>query len=341
MQKKLPKAVVFIEKISRINKYEFLVISQIKPFGIPLSIEMDKEYFIKNVSLTTPDDSYFSDDYKLEANKIVLPFHLIDGFMMIDGDVQGKKGKFLFDTGTPFGILLNNHYLNIQKKDLVISGNAGSGQVLDIYLEEAIDINIGNQVGYNKLDIVPNSDFSFIEKGIVSEFLGFIGYDFFKNYEILINYDYQTITLNKLDKKGTVIYPYVLPNEVVTTFQFTTTNAKQIPIVALNIGLNPIEAHFDTGNQGNISLNKSTFSSLLQQGILSNEQQGNRYGEALDDLKTYTIDRIHYAQTPLLPVKNLSFKESDENILGFGYQFLKNYISIWNFQKKTITLLQK
>lgn len=212
-------------------------------------------------------------------------------------------------------------------------GNGGSGQVLDNYLEEAIDINIGNQVGYKKLNIVPNSDFSFIEKGIVSEFLGIIGYDFFKNYEILINYDYQTITLNKLDKKGTVIYPYLLPNEVVITFQFTTTNAKQIPIVALNTVLNPIEAHFDTGNQGNISLNKSIFSSLLQQGILSNEQQDNRYGEALDDLKTYAIDRMHYIQTPLQPVKNLSFKETDENIIGFRYQFLKNYIIFGIFKK--------
>jgi hypothetical protein len=38
MQKQLPKGNVFTEKISSIEKNEFLVVLQIKPFGIPLSI---------------------------------------------------------------------------------------------------------------------------------------------------------------------------------------------------------------------------------------------------------------------------------------------------------------
>lgn len=341
IQKQLPKGNLFIEHISQNEKNGFLVVSQIKPFGIPISIEMDTHYLIKSVVVSSNENIEFSDDYKVDANKIVLPFHLIDGFILIDGEVTGKKGKFMFDTGTPFGILLNNHYLELNKKDLVASGNAGSGQVLYIYLDSVSKINIGKQVSYKKLLTVPNSDFSFIEQGIVKDFLGFIGYDFYKNYEFIIDYDYQTITLYKLNKNGSVINPYNLPNAMVTTLQFTTTNKKQIPIVEIKLGKTTIKGLFDTGNQGNLNLNKDTLNNLTQEGILTQGNQGNLYGVNQDDTTLYNMNQLSYRATLLQPINALTVTESAENHLGLGYQFLKNYITAWNFKKGTITLLQK
>jgi hypothetical protein len=341
IQKQVPKGNLFIEHISQNDKNGFLVISQIKPFGIPISIEMDEHYLIKSVVVSSKENIEFSDDYKVDANKIVLPFHLIDGFILIDGEVTGKKGKFMFDTGTPFGILLNSHYLELNKKDLVASGNASSGQVLDIFLDSVSKINIGKQVSYNKLLTVPNSDFSFIEQGIVKDFLGFIGYDFYKNYEFVIDYDYQTITLYKLDKNGSVINLYNLPNAMVTTLQFTTTNKKQIPIVEIKLGNTAINGLLDTGNQGNLSLNKDTFNNLTQQGILTLGNQGNLYGVNQDDTTLYNMNQLSYRATLLHPMNAVTVTESAENHLGLGYQFLKNYITSWNFKKRTITLFQK
>ena len=341
IQKQLPKGNIFIEHISKNEKNGFIVVSQIKPFGIPLNIEMDNHYLIKNIVASSNENIEFSDDYKVDANKIVLPFHLINGYILIDGEVNEKKGKFMFDTGTPFGILLNNHYLELNKKDLVVSGSASSGQILDIYLDSVPKINIGKQVSYTKLLTVPNSDFSFIEQGIVKDFLGFIGYDFYKNYELVIDYDYQTITLFKLDKNGTVVNPYSLLNTEITTLHFTTSNQKQIPLVEIKLGNTNVKGRFDTGNQGNLGLNKDTLNNLIQQGTLIKGNQGYLYGIIEEASNIYNINQLSFASTLLIPLKNFSLTESVDNYIGLGYQFLKNYITVWNFKKGIITLLQK
>ncbi len=341
LQKQLPKGNVFIEKISNNGKNGYLVVSQIKPYGIPLSIVLDKHYLIKSVDVFSEENFEFSDDYKLAAGKIVLPFHLIDGYIMIDGKVNGKKGKFMFDTGTPFGLFLNNHYIDLQKTELTSSGNAGSGQILDVYLDSVGEIKIGKQVTYEKLHNIPHSDFSFIEQGIVQDFLGFIGYDFVKNYEFIIDYDYQIITLYKLDNTGNVLEPYPLINPVVATIQFTTPDQKQIPITEVKLGDITLMGSFDTGNQGHLKLNDSITQHLIQQRTLVQGNQGSWYGQDSDINNIYNINQLNYALTPLIPVKNYKLTASAENHFEFGYQFLKNYITVWNFQKATITLLQK
>lgn len=43
--------------------------------------------------------------------------------------------------------------------------------------------------------------------------------------------------------------------------------------------------------------------------------------------------------TPLTDVHNLRLTIGNENRIGKGYQFLKNYISSWNYQAQTITLV--
>ena len=341
MQKKLPKGNVFTEKISHSGKNDFLVVSQIKPFGIILRLVLDKNYLIKSAEVSSQENFELSDDYKLDINKIVLPFHLIDGYIFIDGKVNEKYGKFMYDTGTPFGLLLNNHYLELEKKDIVTKGSADSGKALDIYINSIDKIEMGNKINYKNLLSVPNSDLLFIEQGIEQDYLGFIGYDFYKNYEFIIDYDYQTITLYKTDKNGNVITPYTLPNTVLTTFHFTTLKKKQIPEVEIKLGKTTIKGSFDTGNQGRITLDESTKSNLIQQGILTLGNQGGVYGQDSDENNIYNINQLSNESNPLQLLKNYPLKESKENHIHLGYQFLKNYISVWNFRKKTITVLQK
>jgi hypothetical protein len=341
LQKQLPKGNISIEKISKSKKNEYLVVSQIKPFGIPISIVLDKHYLIKSLDISSDEIVEFSDDFKLDASKIVLPFHLVDGYILIDGEVNGKKGKFMFDTGTPFGLLLNNHYLELEKKEVVTSGNFGSGQIWDVYLDSVKETKIGTQVSYEKLLNIPHSDFSYVQEGIVQDFLGFIGYDFIKNYEFVLDYDYQTITLYKIDNKGNTLHPYSLSNAVVAAIQFTTPDQKQIPVVEMKLDNISVMGSFDTGNQGYAKLNDNTIQHLIQQGTLEQGNQGSWYGQDSDINNIYNISKLNYALTPLIPVKNYKLITSPENHFEFGYQFLKNYITIWNFKKAAITLLQK
>ena len=341
LQKQLPKGNIFIEKISKSEKNGYLVVSQIKPFGIPITIVLDKYYLIKSLDVSSDETIEFSDDFKLDASKIVLPFHLVDGYILIDGEVNGKVGKFMFDTGTPFGLFLNNHYLKLEKKEVVTRGNSGSGQTWDVYLDSIKGTKMVTQISYEKLLNIPHGDFSFIEQGIVQDFLGFIGYDFIKNYEFVLDYDYQTISLYKIDQKGNTLQPYSLSNAVAATIEFTTSDEKQIPVVEMKLGNITLMGSFDTGNQGYVKLNDNTIQDLIQQGTLVQGNQASWYGQESDINNTYNINQLNYAFIPLIPVKNYQLKSSTENHFEFGYQFLKNYITVWNFKKATITLLQK
>ena len=38
-----------------------------------------------------------------------VPFHLVDGFIMVEGAVNGESGFYMLDTGSPFALFLNNH----------------------------------------------------------------------------------------------------------------------------------------------------------------------------------------------------------------------------------------
>ncbi len=188
---------------------------------------------------------------------------------------------------------------------------------------------------------MPNSDFHFIEQGIVPNYLGFIGYDFYKNYDFVIDYDYQTVTLYKTDENGNVVTPYSLPNTVITTFHFATLDRKQIPEIELKLGNTIIKGSFDTGNQGNISLDESTKNNMIQQGILAQGNQGSWYGQESEEKNIYNISQLSNDSIPLQLLKNYPLTEGKENHIELGYQFLKNYVSVWNFSKKTITLLRK
>ena len=107
-------------------------------FVVHPSIVLDSSYLIKSVAISSEEKPKFSDDFKLSMNKIVLPFHLVDGYMLIDGEINGKNGKFMFDTGNPFGVFINNHFIELEKKEVSSRGKTGSGQALDVYLNSII-----------------------------------------------------------------------------------------------------------------------------------------------------------------------------------------------------------
>jgi hypothetical protein len=87
----------------------------------------------------SPSNNY--SDSKLD---FTLPFHLIDGYIFIDGQVNGKKGKFMFDTGTPFAFFLN--------------------------------LKLADQIQFDGLKSMPHSNFYFIQNNVVDKFLGVCRY---------------------------------------------------------------------------------------------------------------------------------------------------------------------
>ena len=344
MFEQLPKGNFKILHASKKEDNSFTVDLQISPFKIPLIIDLDKDFKIVRFDVlqdkigTTQDAN---NEYLINDEHLVLPFHLIDGFIFIDGQVGTKKGKFMFDTGNPFGIFLNNNLLNLDTNNFLTEGAAGSGQKLKLYQSKIGNIKIGNKIEFINVNEVVHSDFSFIEKGITSDFLGFIGFEFIKNYEFVIDYDSQVIDLYLLDKKGNASNNKYHKNDIVTTLNFTTPSDEQIPVVEFNIANERIYSSFDTGDKGHLELTDKLISKLKENGNLKVYKKNIWYGHYAEGNEAYILKGLTYNSTALHDLENYSLLLSDKAKLGFGYQFLKNYITIWNYKKKTITLLKR
>jgi hypothetical protein len=86
-------------------------------------------------------------DYSQHQAPFTLPFHLVDGYIMVDGTVNDVPGRFLFDTATPWAFYLNNASVPLGKDQFLVLGHAASGQEMPIYTQaQPIDsITLGDQ----------------------------------------------------------------------------------------------------------------------------------------------------------------------------------------------------
>lgn len=268
-----------------------------------------------------------------------LAFSLLNSHIMLDGTVNGKKGRFLFDTGTEFAFFLNNETLPLAKEEFVAKGHAASGQAMVIYRQQApiAELTIGRQLRFTDLRGQLHTGWGFLQEAYgMSSFFGSIGHAFSRQYQFTIDYDQQTIAFQSLDQPA-----HLTANEVIARFNFTPTGVDgKIPEVNLQIGNHDITGFFDTGNPGTLELTEATRDFLEKEGLLSIASSDYAYGNEAP--RQYAnLNGLRAGQVPLADLRNLTFRTGPQNRLGLGYQFLKHYISVWHAKNRTITLLKR
>lgn len=285
-------------------------------------------------------------DFSLNPSLIIrseftLPFHLVDGFIFIDGKVNNVEGRLMIDTGTPFFLFLNNHYIPLDTSNFTTNGSSGSGQELRVYTQDKIDsISLLNTLSFKDITEVPHTDLGFIEKGIIGNALGFLGYEFLKNYQFVINYNYQTIDFYALNNEAGQ-FALIDKNEMVTVLNFKVNpDMIQLPIIEFTLAGSTIEGTFDTGAQGEISLTKELKDQLIKKGHLIPVKNAHWYGQESIEKDIYILRNLKYKDIVLHDIY-LKVSEGESNTLSLGYQFLKNYTSIWNFKDSSIILLDR
>jgi hypothetical protein len=204
-----------------------------------------------------------------------LPFYTFNGHILIDGAVDGRRGKFMFDTGTEFPFFLNNHYLPLAKDSRIGEGHAASGQPMVLYRQRApIAIEIGRDV---RLDAVPgliHTDWQFLEAAYTPAFLGSIGHGFNRDYVFVIDYDAQTIAFHPYGQDAAALARVIDPARVAATLPFTPTGVDgKMPEVAIRIGDETLTAFFDTGNLGTLELTAATQARLERPGPAADQRQ--------------------------------------------------------------------
>lgn len=264
--------------------------------------------------------------------QVLIPFHLVNGYILIDAEVNHVKGKFLFDTGTPLNFMVNNNLVPLDKDSFVVTGGAGSGQVLDIYRSNIEFIKI-TQAGleFKNLKNITHTNFRFMQDSIASDILGTFGYGMMKDYVITIDYDRQFVKMDSVHKENPDL-------KKITDFHFINEgNYPEVTFTAANG--RKIQAYFDTGSQGVMKFSNSLFTGLSAEHLFEVYSTGFLYGYAKPGFQTYSIRNLSYNNV-VFDLNHLSYTPGEENIVSLGYSFLKEYISVWDFKNKVISLYE-
>jgi hypothetical protein len=286
--------------------------------------------------------TFVFNDYLVSPPGFTLPFHLFDGHMLIDGAVNGRRGKFMFDTGTEFPFFLNNHFLSLSRDQFVGQGHAGSGQEMVLYRQNApvSSIEIAGQVRFENVTALIHTDWGFIEEAYTPHFLGSIGLGFNRNYLFLIDYDAQTIVFHALSQDEDVLSRVIDPARVIATLPFTPVGVDgKMPELELHIGDETLTTFFDTGSAGTLELTETMKSRLERQGSLTLTASDYAYGAHEPHVRG-TLKGLSHGSQALEDARNLNVRVGTANRLGLGYHFLKHYVSAWDYKRRTLTLLR-
>jgi hypothetical protein len=306
------------------------------------SIQVMASSLLSKRPTTNHDPVLTLNEYWVDTPHITLPFHLIDGLLMIEGQVNNIPGRFLFDTGTPFPFFLNNNLLPLSQDSLLVIGTTASGQELVLYTQnDPIEvIELAEQIRFEDVRSLPHADWSFVEQILGERFLGTVGYGFSRNYLFVINYDMQTIDLYSLNQEDTFLAHEITPERIITTLNFEIDVEGHIPEIELFIGDEQIKGVFDTGDHGTLVVTEETKTTLERAGYLNIGSSDYLYG-IYEPYTHCTLTGLSYDNQTLTTIHNLQLETGDENRLVLGYQFLKHYITAWNYKSQTITLLSR
>lgn len=78
---------------------------------------------------------------------------------------------------------------------------------------------------------------------------------------------------------------------------------------------------------------------LEERGYLKLAASAHTYG-TYEPHTRGTLKGLRHGAQALHDARNLDFKTGSKNRLGLGYHFLKNYISVWDYSRRTLTLLR-
>ncbi|MFN3754904.1 PDZ domain-containing protein [Flavobacterium sp.] len=238
------------------------------------------------VFLFTFFSSFSQSNFQFKKNKscISIPFKLINNLIFIPIDVNGEKLTFLLDTGVEKTILFSLddkeqvQFFNLESIKLK---GLGSNEAIDAYMSTKNKLEAKDFVDYDhEIYLVLDQEFNFSSQvGIPVN--GIIGYHFFKNHLIEIDYQRRKVVVyNETNKK---VFKKLEKGYKKEAISIEENKPYYVSNVTTEGNTHPSKLLVDTGNSDAIwlFLNKSKEIKLPQKHIsdyLGRGFSGNVYG---------------------------------------------------------------
>lgn len=281
-------------------------------------------------------------EVKLEGDIVSIPFRLIGEWIFIDGEVNGIKGRFMFDTGSKNAITLNSNKIKGIEPEEMGKGFVGSGQTFKSLQYSKIDSIKIDELNYYSLKNIQANNMDYLNN-ISTDIVGMVGFDFFKGYNLKIDYLRNLLTFfkHKSNDKGDNIKK---EKYYITTLPYFIRKLENHPMITVTQNGIKYLAFFDTGGgRGMLSLDETSFKDLKSKGKIIDfyEQPSPLY--SLFDVKinkSLTVNLFGLNKSEINPAfEPLGITE--KNVIGLAYSFLSNYTTLWDTQNKRIHIFEK
>lgn len=174
-----------------------------------------------------------------------MPFYLSESQMVVEATVNGKKGNFVVDSGTPMGLMLNSNFQTYQgakskKSPMDVSGKMNNTS------EVIIESFEWNGLFFNDIKAL-SADLDDLGRRLkVDSFAGTIGYAILKNY--IVEFDYQENQLKLWSNRDLLKEHYEIKSNQIIPF----TMAHHIPVIKAKIGDKQFRFGLDSGAETNM-----------------------------------------------------------------------------------------
>lgn len=279
-----------------------------------------------------------------QSKVITVPITLSKDYLIVtQAVINGEKHNFIIDSGCSILYLNSKYFREKEDKGTHVStskdvnGNISGGQ--DVIQVDSFDFN---GICADSIKVMM-SDLSHLENG--TEVYGLIGYDVYKDYDLLFDYKHKTLTLIAPDYTETFLKEHKYEYEDVP---FEMSKAmRHIPLIKAQIDTATLTFGIDCGAEDNLidsglwgqfknNLKRATMTNLT--GI-SNDEGAEVHVGKLKRLKVG--DKVFKnTQTVFNNIGHLN-PNKDERIDGLiGYEVLSRQKTILSYKNKKLIFIK-
>ncbi|MCL2041304.1 MAG: pepsin/retropepsin-like aspartic protease family protein [Bacteroidales bacterium] len=273
---------------------------------------------------------------KSEQQIITIPIQIQSEIPTTKATLNGESKTFIIDSGSP-SLVLNGKYFKNEYDDISVMSNISAWGVnssvsMNIVQIEDFDF-YGIKIKENK---VTTMDIAHLEQGLDTEIYGLIGYDVYKDYDMLFDYTNNTLTL---------IQPNVTKNYLETNYKQSKIETlpiemwKHIPIVKGKIGKMDFNFGIDCGAEANL-LDKKFLNSVKEHVLMLENDTLFGVGEAKivesGTIKELTIGNKNFQNTLTVFNDMIPLKQLDGLI---GYEILSKQKMLLSFQNRFLLFI--
>lgn len=282
---------------------------------------------------------------KPQAKVITVPITLTKNNMIVtQAVINGEKHNFIIDSGCSI-LYLNSKYFRgnddeegaRMSSSEDVNGKISGGQ--DVITVDSFDFN---GIRGNGIKVMA-SDLSHLEKG--TDVYGLIGYDVYKDYDLMFDYKHKTLTLIDPDYTETILKEHKYEYEEVP-FEMSKT-MRHIPLIKAQIDTASLTLGIDCGAGNNLLDSKrwDEFENMLSRvkttklrGISNDEGSEVHVGK----LKSLKIGgkTFRHTQTVFNNISHFN-RNKDERIDGLiGYEVLSRQKTILSYKNKKLIFIK-